>query len=185
MWAADTLGRKCSRMRLTAGFLAGVFSLLALNSGPALATAERVQVEGEIIDTWCYISEIMGGSEAVLGSAHHQCAVWCAAGGIPVLAHPKYGANRKKIVNYLKGKGLCGIEAYYSKHTAQETEKYINWAKELKLVLTGGSDCHGSLEYGSEELMGKPELEYRVLNEVKKVKVRLFKRNISIFSDDT
>ena len=36
------------------------------------------------MDTWCYVSEIMGASEAVLGSAHHQCAVWCAAGGIPV-----------------------------------------------------------------------------------------------------
>jgi hypothetical protein len=26
----------------------------------------------------------MGASEAVLGTAHHQCAVWCAAGGVPV-----------------------------------------------------------------------------------------------------
>ena len=26
----------------------------------------------------------MGGPESVLGSAHHTCALWCAAGGIPV-----------------------------------------------------------------------------------------------------
>jgi len=25
----------------------------------------------------------MGGSDFVLGTAHHTCAVWCAAGGIP------------------------------------------------------------------------------------------------------
>jgi len=26
----------------------------------------------------------MGGPDAVVGSAHHTCALWCAAGGIPV-----------------------------------------------------------------------------------------------------
>ena len=26
----------------------------------------------------------MGGPDATLGSAHHTCALWCAAGGIPV-----------------------------------------------------------------------------------------------------
>lgn len=71
-------------MNKAASFLVGVITFFALNVSPALATAKRVQVQGEIIDTWCYISEIMGGSEAVLGTAHHQCAVWCAAGGIPV-----------------------------------------------------------------------------------------------------
>ena len=48
------------------------------------ATPERVQITGEVMDTWCYLSEVMGGDDAVLGSAHHQCAVWCASGGIPV-----------------------------------------------------------------------------------------------------
>ena len=45
---------------------------------------ERVQVKGEVIDTWCYFSGVMGGPESVVGSAHHTCALWCAAGGIPV-----------------------------------------------------------------------------------------------------
>lgn len=44
------------------------------------ATPKRVQVSGEIIDTWCYVTEIM----FALGTAHHQCAVWCAVGGVPV-----------------------------------------------------------------------------------------------------
>ncbi|MBH61571.1 MAG: hypothetical protein CL569_03800 [Alphaproteobacteria bacterium] len=39
-----------------------------------------MQVSGEIVDTWCYVTEIM----YALGTAHHQCAVWCAVGGIPV-----------------------------------------------------------------------------------------------------
>ena len=44
------------------------------------AAAKRIRVTGELIDTWCYVTEIMYG----LGTAHHQCAVWCAVGGIPV-----------------------------------------------------------------------------------------------------
>ncbi|MEL7543614.1 MAG: hypothetical protein AAGJ70_07555 [Pseudomonadota bacterium] len=50
----------------------------------AAVEAKRVQVTGEMIDTWCYYSGVMGGKEAVVGSAHHTCALWCAAGGIPV-----------------------------------------------------------------------------------------------------
>lgn len=57
----------------------------ALTAGPAPAVeGERVQVTGEMIDTWCYFSGVMGGPDAVVGSAHHTCALWCAAGGIPV-----------------------------------------------------------------------------------------------------
>lgn len=48
------------------------------------AEGNKITVTGEMIDTWCYVSQIMGSSEVVTGSAHHVCAVWCAAGGIPV-----------------------------------------------------------------------------------------------------
>ena len=62
------------------------FALAAtLSFGPALAAqGERVRVTGEMIDTWCYFSGVMGGPDAVVGTAHHTCALWCAAGGIPV-----------------------------------------------------------------------------------------------------
>lgn len=53
-------------------------------SPAAAAEGERVQITGEIIDTWCYFSGVMGGTDAVVGSAHHTCAIWCSAGGIPV-----------------------------------------------------------------------------------------------------
>ncbi len=63
-------------------FLGATFALAVV---PALAApGERVQVTGEMIDTWCYFSGVMGGPDAVVGSAHHTCALWCAAGGIPV-----------------------------------------------------------------------------------------------------
>ncbi len=58
-----------------------VASLLALGAGPAGAAAgKKVTITGEIIDSWCYLTEIM----YPLGTAHHQCALWCAVGGIPV-----------------------------------------------------------------------------------------------------
>ncbi|MEM7195429.1 MAG: hypothetical protein AAF402_10795 [Pseudomonadota bacterium] len=53
----------------------------------AFATAqanEKKTITGEVMDTWCYVSQIMGPSEFMLGTTHHVCAVWCAAGGIPV-----------------------------------------------------------------------------------------------------
>lgn len=54
-------------------------------SGPVLAAeGTRIQIKGELIDTWCYYSGVMGGPDAVTGSAHHTCALWCSAGGIPV-----------------------------------------------------------------------------------------------------
>ncbi|SFI98411.1 hypothetical protein [Jannaschia pohangensis] len=49
-----------------------------------LSAQERVQLTGEVIDTWCYFSGVMGGPDSVVGSAHHTCALWCSAGGIPV-----------------------------------------------------------------------------------------------------
>jgi hypothetical protein len=39
----------------------------------------RVTVTGELVDSWCQATGIM----FALGTAHHQCAVWCAAGGVP------------------------------------------------------------------------------------------------------
>ncbi len=62
--------------------------LAAPSFGPgtvaAAPTAETIEIEGEVIDTWCYLSGVMGGPESVTGTAHHTCALWCAAGGIPV-----------------------------------------------------------------------------------------------------
>ncbi|MEO1679304.1 MAG: hypothetical protein AAFU80_14220 [Pseudomonadota bacterium] len=62
-----------------------VSAALGIAASTALgAEGERVQVTGEVIDTWCYFSGVMGPPIAVVGSAHHTCALWCSAGGIPV-----------------------------------------------------------------------------------------------------
>ncbi len=59
----------------------GALAALLLSVGAAdAAAAKRIKVTGEIVDSWCYITEIM----YTLGTAHHRCAIWCAVGGIPV-----------------------------------------------------------------------------------------------------
>ncbi len=65
-------------MKFLTATMSGVMLALTLGSGPA--AAERATITGEVIDSWCYLTEIM----FPLGTAHHQCAIWCAAGGIPV-----------------------------------------------------------------------------------------------------
>ena len=70
-------------MRLIVRTLAGAaVAAVGLATAPPAPADEpkRVTVTGEIIDSWCYLSEIMWAS----GSAHHRCAVWCARGGVPV-----------------------------------------------------------------------------------------------------
>jgi hypothetical protein len=51
----------------------------------ATSASKRVTVTGEIIDPWCNVTMIMFAE----GSGHYQCAVWCAAGGIPVSIRDK------------------------------------------------------------------------------------------------
>ncbi len=63
--------------------LAALVALAPLGANAA-TEGKKVSLKGELIDTWCYFSGVMGGPEAVVGSAHHTCAIWCAAGGIPV-----------------------------------------------------------------------------------------------------
>lgn len=70
------------------------------------------------------------------------------AGGIAVLAHPVlYGFGKEKLdklVSMLKECGLDGIEATYSTYTPSDERDIKALAKKYDLLLSGGSDFHGS-----------------------------------------
>ncbi|BAU22431.1 phosphoesterase [Caldimicrobium thiodismutans] len=70
------------------------------------------------------------------------------SGGIPVLAHPiTLKLNEKELSNYLaklKELGIKGVEVYYSEHSKTFTEFLYTVAKRLDLLITGGSDFHGT-----------------------------------------
>ncbi len=72
------------------------------------------------------------------------------AGGVPVLAHPIYlnmSVDRLDILlGQLSGMGLKGIEAYYTENTAEQTLELLQLAQKHKLLVTGGSDFHGSFK---------------------------------------
>jgi hypothetical protein len=66
------------------------------------------------------------------------------AGGVPVYAHPGISADDGIIPELVKA-GLAGIEVYYSKHSDFQVNHYLTIAEKYGLVVTGGSDFHGSL----------------------------------------
>ncbi len=70
------------------------------------------------------------------------------AGGIPALSHPftlELGSAYalKNLLMELKDLGLAGIEVFYSDHTQEQVALYLKMARELGLLITGGSDFHG------------------------------------------
>ena len=70
------------------------------------------------------------------------------AGGVPVLAHPftlNLGRRRLRVfLSELAEKGLQGIEAYYSEHDRDQQRFCLSVARDLGLLVTGGSDFHGA-----------------------------------------
>ena len=70
------------------------------------------------------------------------------AGGTAILAHPLlYGlsnTNLQKMIDALKPVGLDGLEAIYSTYTTGEEQQMKRLARENGLLISGGSDFHGS-----------------------------------------
>lgn len=65
-----------------------------------------------------------------------------AAGGTPVLAHPKLIGD-DDIVRDLCQRGIEGIEVFYPQHDEQDSKRYMAMAQEYHLKPAGGSDFHG------------------------------------------
>ena len=72
------------------------------------------------------------------------------AGGQAVLAHPKLVGD-DELVEGLCGK-LDGLEVYYPFHRPDEVQYYFLLAKKFDLLITGGSDFHGSASRFVKEL---------------------------------
>lgn len=95
------------------------------------------------------------------------------AGGIAVAAHlhlikmpdPELKAYLKSLIPY----GLDGVEGYYSDYTPDMQQRYQTMAKELGLVISGGTDYHGAnkphLSIGRGR--GNLEIPYSVLEGLK------------------
>ena len=85
------------------------------------------------------------------------------AGGIPVLAHPgllEYESETQldDLIGQLKQMGIQGVEVYYPQHTADQTRLLAELAHRHDLLLTGGTDFHGSIHPDIEMGSGKGNL---------------------------
>ncbi|MCU0785034.1 MAG: PHP domain-containing protein [Verrucomicrobia bacterium] len=79
------------------------------------------------------------------------------AGGLAVMAHP--GLNRADgLIPDLVDAGLDGLECFHTKHSNGVTRRYLEMAEKLKLLVTGGSDCHGKSK--GKPLIGTVKLDY-------------------------
>ena len=79
------------------------------------------------------------------------------AGGVAVMAHP--GLNRSDdMIPELVEAGMDGIECFHTKHSTAVSEHYLMMAEQQKLLITGGSDCHGMNK--GKPLIGSIRLPY-------------------------
>lgn len=96
------------------------------------------------------------------------------AGGVPVIAHPVFlGKNydeMDKLLKELKEYGLAGIEAIYSENSKEDTGNLLRLAIKHKLLVTGGSDFHGTYKNGLEIGSGRGNLkvQYELLEKLKR-----------------
>lgn len=68
-------------------------------------------------------------------------------GAAAVLAHPgvierEYPGRLQEVLDVFTALGMEGIEAYYSSHTVEQTNFFLDEARRRNLLVTGGSDFH-------------------------------------------
>lgn len=95
------------------------------------------------------------------------------AGGAAVLAHPYQlklsPEDVERQVMELSELGLDGIEAIYSRHSAEQREQYSLLAARHGLLITGGSDYHGTYKPDIDVVRGLGDLQvpYGLLDEMR------------------
>jgi len=90
--------------------------------------------------------------------------------GVAVLAHP-YIIKDEELIFKLIGLGLMGLEVYYPEHSQGEINFYLGLAKEYNLLVTGGSDCHGSAK--PQVRIGSIKIPYDLVEKMKEARGRL------------
>lgn len=90
-----------------------------------------------------------------------------SSAGIPVLAHP-YSLNNDELIYEFIKDGLMGLEVYYPEHSQSMVNFYLELAKKHNLLVTGGSDCHGSLK--PDVRIGMIKIPYELVEKLKEAK---------------
>ncbi len=108
-------------------------------------------------------------------SAHEAVSLLRDTKTLSVLAHPKLincgEQELDTLVKELKELGLNAIEAYHSSHSQKDERELVGLAKKYDLLLSGGSDFHGSPKPKIQLGRGKGGLRvpYFILEKLKKI----------------
>jgi predicted metal-dependent phosphoesterase TrpH len=88
-----------------------------------------------------------------------------AAGGVPVLAHPRSPGYEipDEVIVALAGAGLGGIEVFHPDHDQSQRLRLTELARSLNLITTGGSDDHGFFNNQGLGTETAPPAEYERL----------------------
>ena len=143
--------------------LAGKGTVGRLHVAQAMLKTGRAKSFREVFEKYigfskpCYVSSVrfsaQGAMDLILDS-----------GGVPVLAHPDT-MGRDEYIPELVSCGLRGIEVYHSDHRNSAVRHYEELAAQHKLLMTGGSDCHG-LGKG-RVLLGEVRIPYELVDRLK------------------
>lgn len=85
-------------------------------------------------------------------------------GGISILAHPGT-LDTDELLSRLIDSGLDGIEVYHPDHRQSDVVNYLKIATRYKLLITGGSDFHGTRKEGVS--LGSSKIPYELLEKLK------------------
>ncbi len=136
-------------------------SLAEVEQASGNGTIGRPHIAQVLIDKG-YIKTMKDAFEQLLGSRGkayvprivpeaHEIIEWITdAGGIPILAHPYWeGYNKEESATAcqtLVEHGLQGLEVFYGTFSARHISFNLGLAKRFKLLMTGGSDFHGTMK---------------------------------------
>ena len=127
--------------------IAGAGVIVRPHVAQAMVEAGIVATEEEAFDR--FIGD--GGPAHVPKHALHPLdavSLIRGAGGVCVLAHPGMWGHQSSVphdlIEAMAAAGMGGLEADAGDHTPEQREHYREMARRLGLVVTGGSDCHGT-----------------------------------------
>jgi predicted metal-dependent phosphoesterase TrpH len=84
-------------------------------------------------------------------------------GGVAVIAHPG-SMNRDEMIETWKAQGMDGIEVFHPDHGNTKAGHYMDIAKQNNLLVSGGSDFHGSHRHGG---IGDIKLPYEFFEKIR------------------
>ena len=92
-------------------------------------------------------------------------AVIHGAGGVALCAHAAsgfHGPGLEKVMDMLRTEKLDGFECYHSNHSEEGTQRLLRHCQKHQLLISGGSDCHGS--FVPSRHLGEPYVDTKMLN---------------------